>query len=164
MGAVLENILGLYRAKYVSKSVSDARVSIGEKQLRPGWTLLSKNKFSKQDRPKRYIIPPARSSILRAQSLGISISVRTHPVGIDGGILEWKGQTDGNGGKTLFFAAKRQFFWGSIQQLWGVETGFRVFLIIIETKSRLAASSKLTTSLARLEFDIRISGHLVALQ
>ena len=48
---------------------------------------------------------------LRAQSLGISISVRTHPVGIDGGILEWKGQTDGNGGKT-FFAAKRPIFLG----------------------------------------------------
>ena len=41
-----------------------SRVSIGEKQLRPGWTLLLKNKFFKQDRPKRYIISPACSSIL----------------------------------------------------------------------------------------------------
>ena len=66
-------------------------------------------------------------------------------------------------GKPLFPRSGKKIG-GSIQQLWGVETGFRVFLIIIETKSRLAASSKLTTSLARLEFDIRISGHLVALQ
>ena len=46
------------------KTPLQCRVSIGEKQLRPGWTLLLKNKFSKQDRPKRYIISPARSSIL----------------------------------------------------------------------------------------------------
>ena len=49
--------------EYISVSVW-IRVSIGEKQLRPGWTLLLKNKFSKQDRPKRYTISPARSSIL----------------------------------------------------------------------------------------------------